>query len=127
MKRHALIIEDSMLVAMTIRDHLESCGYDVAVASSKAQAISSAQLRCPDLITAEDNLEDGSGIDAIREICRDKSIPVIFIVTNSERVEREQPGAVILHKPFTQSALAEAMMTAEMFQALLIASANVAA
>lgn len=116
-----------MLVAMTIRDHLESCGYDVAVASSKAQAISSAQLRCPDLITAEDNLEDGSGIDAIREICRDKSIPVIFIVTNSERVEREQPGAVILHKPFTQSALAEAMMTAEMFQALLIASANVAA
>lgn len=78
--KHALIIEDNALIALMIRDYLEECGYDsVDLASTQGEAIQLAEQRCPDLITADDSLEHGSGVEAIRHICRGKAIPVIFI------------------------------------------------
>ena len=112
--KHALIIEDNELIAVMIRDYLEECGYgSVDLASTQAAAVELAGLRCPDLITADDRLEFGSGIEAIQQICGDRAIPVIFITADSEDLERALPKALFLLKPFSEQALARAIQAAE--------------
>lgn len=112
--RHALVIEDNPLIALMLQDHLEARGFEtVDVAVTQAQAISFAKERCPHLITADDSLDDGSGVEAIRRICRDVAIPVIVIVADRANVERELPNALLLLKPFSEAALASAIQDAE--------------
>jgi CheY-like chemotaxis protein len=78
--RHALVIEDNPLIAMMIKGHLREHGFtSVAVTRSQHEAISFAEKRCPDFITADDRLDGGSGVEAIRHICRERPIPVMFI------------------------------------------------
>ena len=112
--KHALIIEDNALIAVMIRDYLEECGYvSFDLASTQGEAIQFAERRCPDLITADDRLESGSGVEAIRHICHDRAIPVIFIVADPTNVRRALPNALLLQKPFSERALAIAIQAAE--------------
>jgi CheY-like chemotaxis protein len=111
--KHALVIEDRFLIAMMIEERLLAAGWDsVIVAASQEAAIQSAQELCPDLITADDSLENGSGIEAIRHICRDKSIPVVFIVADATRIQAAVPDATVLLKPFSEEAFASALTAA---------------
>lgn len=108
--RHALIIEDNVLVAMMIEDELVERGYDsVEIASSQEQAIQMATAHCPDLITADDNLDAGSGVEAIREICRDQAIPVIFVTADPGTIKKCIPDAIIVLKPFSKEQLIAAI------------------
>ena len=111
--KHALVIEDNILIAMMIEGELRVSGYDsVAIAGSQEAAIRAAELQCPDFITADEKLDDGSGIAAIRHICQDRSIPVVFVVADGSEVRRAIPGAVVLLKPFAGGALSAAVATA---------------
>jgi CheY-like chemotaxis protein len=112
--KHALIIEDNAIIAFMIRDYLEEYGYSsVDLASTQTEAIQLAEQRCPDLITADERLEDGSGVEAIRHICRGRAIPVIFIVAEGASVAETLPDALLLLKPFSEEALARAIQGAE--------------
>ena len=104
--KHVLIIEDRAVIAMMIEQELFEHGYKSAhIANSHKEALRMAHDRCPDLITADDHLADGSGIAAVREICRDRAIPVIFITGDPGRITRSVPDAVIVEKPFTHTEL----------------------
>ena len=101
---HALIIEDEPLIAMMIEDELRDMGFttfDVAV--EEQAAIHAAELRCPDLITADERLAQGSGIEAVKVICLERAIAVVFIVGNPHSLKI--PDAVSLVKPFLASDL----------------------
>jgi DNA-binding response OmpR family regulator len=99
--KHALIIEDNHLIAMMIEDELIALGYgSAAVATTLEQAIEMARLSCPDLITVCDMLDSGAGVQTIREICRGRSIPVVFITAREDEVKAMIFGAVIIAKPF---------------------------
>jgi DNA-binding response OmpR family regulator len=112
--KHALIIEDHRLIALMLQDHLGRCGYgSIDIAASQIEAISFAKLRCPDLITADEKLEHGSGVEAIRRICHNNAIPVLFIVADPTNVECLLPNALVLQKPFSDDALAHAIRKAE--------------
>lgn len=107
---HALIIEDEPLIAIQIEDHLRDLGYksfDVAV--TQEQAVEAAQKRCPDLITADMRLPEGSGVDAVQAICSDKWIPVVFITGTWWEVRDRIEDAVIVNKPFHRAELAKAV------------------
>ena len=99
---HALIIEDEVSTADRVEQALRGLGYlSFDIAFSASEALDSARRRCPDLITADVRLVDGSGIDAVIEICSDQSIPVVFITAaKPETVSGTIPGAVIVAKPF---------------------------
>jgi CheY-like chemotaxis protein len=110
---HALIIEDEVAVADLIEQSLRGAGYgSFDVAFSASEALASAQRRCPDLITADLKLVDGTGVDAVLEICSDQAIPVVFITANAWAISRRIPEAIIVEKPFlvssVEAALAEA-------------------
>lgn len=111
--KHALIIEDHSVIALTIEDELRLCGYGSAdIASSQDEAIQMAEEKCPDLITVDERLTNGSGVEAIRHICRDRAIPVVFITAVPIEVSLTLPDAVIVEKPFSTRLLSTAILHA---------------
>ena len=107
---HALIIEDESLIAMSIEDILAECGFtSFDVVSSAEQAVIAARLRCPDLITADVQLNPGSGIDAVDQICAGPPIPVIFITGSPADVVRRMPHHPLIVKPFTKEMVTRAV------------------
>jgi DNA-binding response OmpR family regulator len=107
---HALIIEDESLIAMTIEGILGNCGFtSFDFASSSEAAISAAEHKRPDLITADGQLRPGSGIDAVKMICTGNSIPVVFITATPTEVESQMPDYPLIVKPFTSEAVMKAV------------------
>jgi DNA-binding response OmpR family regulator len=110
--KHALIIEDLPVIAISIQDELSDLGFSAAIASTETEAVALAEERCPDLIIADVRLEKGSGIDAVRRICRDRPIAVIFMTGDLDLVESPIGEADLLSKPFTTTALRSSIGTA---------------
>lgn len=111
---HALIIEDEVSTVDCIERSLRALGYtSFDIAFSGAEARAAAQIRCPDVITADLRLVDGSGVDAVLEICSHMAIPVVFITSQQDEIKGLLPGAIIVAKPFgpetLQPALAQAV------------------
>lgn len=99
-----LIIEDEPLIALDIENLVSDIGHTVVgVAATHADAVAQAKATVPALILADIQLADGSsGIDAVNDILRDISVPVIFITAYPERLltgERAEP-AFLVTKPF---------------------------
>jgi CheY-like chemotaxis protein len=105
------MIEDEPLVAMSIEDILTECGFtSFEIVDSTEQAIAAARQRCPDLITADVELNPGSGIDAVEQICGGPPIPVIFITGSPADVVRRMPQHPLIGKPFTREVVSEAVL-----------------
>jgi CheY-like chemotaxis protein len=89
---------------MDLEALLESLGHRVTgVARTEKEAIRLASLKRPSLILADIQLADGSsGIDAVNNILKNITVPVIFITAFPERLltgERPEPTFLIT-KPF---------------------------
>ena len=110
---HALIIEDEILIVMSIKDALRECGFtsfDVAV--SQQEAVLAANRVCPDLITADVKLRPGCGIDAIQSICSTVPIPVLFVTGSGVEVRTRMPQQALVEKPFSAEDLITAVKLA---------------
>jgi DNA-binding response OmpR family regulator len=107
---HALIIEDEPLAALVLADILAELGFDsYEIAVSEERAIAAAKARCPDLITADVGLAaGGSGLAAVRAICSERPILVIYI-TGTRAELAEAPAALIVDKPFADHSVKTAV------------------
>jgi len=104
-----LIIEDEAIIALDLDSIVKGLGHDVAgIASSRSEAVSLAHERRPDLILTDINLgAGGSGLEAVVEILRSVSVPVIFVTANPEALltgERPEPTHLVT-KPFVPETL----------------------
>lgn len=125
-KTNVLIIEDEPLISMDLEQIVESLGHDVtSVARTAKDAIEAAKTQKPGLVLADIQLADGSsGIDAVKEILAEMSVPVIFITSFPERLltgERPEPTFLIT-KPFNPNTV-----KAGISQALFFKSADAVA
>lgn len=110
---HALVIEDQFLIATLIEDELADLGYTSCdIVDSEAAAIEAARARCPDIITADDRLNQGSGVAAVEAICGEQIIPVVFIVGDPGGIELPVSYAAVVGKPFGGARLREAVKEA---------------
>ena len=110
---HALIIEQDMWIILMIEDSLRVLGYtSFDFADSPQGAVAAADRRCPDLITAGVRLGTGTGLEAVREICAQAVIPVVFVTATPWEVRAIDPQAIIVPKPFCQGALHEGVLRA---------------
>lgn len=114
-----MIIEDEAIIAMHLRKIVQGLGNTVAgVARTRDEAVALARDVLPDLILADISLADGSsGIDAVKDILGEFSVPVIFITAFPQRLltgERPEPTYLIT-KPFEPETV-----TATIWQALLV-------
>ena len=99
-----LIIEDEPLIAIDIEDLVKAMGHRViGIARTRSEAVEIAAKRPPQLVLSDIQLADGSsGIDAVNDLLKTISIPVIFITAFPERLltgERPEP-AFLITKPF---------------------------
>ena len=105
---HVLIIEDEILIAFVLEDELRDLGFtsfDFAV--SAEEALASAQLRKPDLITVDYRINGGTGVEALERLDRELgALPAIFVTANPELIAGDR--APVVGKPLRPRALAGA-------------------
>jgi len=99
-----VIIEDEPLIALDLERLVTSLGHRVVkIARTERQAIEAVRRARPGLILADIQLADGSsGLDAVNEILRAFSVPVIFVTAYPQRLltgTRPEPTFLIT-KPF---------------------------
>ena len=121
-----MIIEDEPIIAMDLEALLESLGHKVTgVARTEKEAIHLAATKRPGLVLADIQLADGSsGVNAVRNILQNITVPVIFITAFPERLltgENPEPTFLIT-KPFMPE-----MVKAVVSQALFFNSKSSAA
>jgi CheY-like chemotaxis protein len=117
-----LIIEDESIIALDLENIVHELGHKVVgVAASKADAVAIAYAEQPGLILADINLgEGGSGLEAVVEILRSFSTPVIFVTAYPERLltgERPEPTYLVT-KPFLPETLQATISQALFFDTL---------
>jgi DNA-binding response OmpR family regulator len=110
----ALIIEDQFLIAAQIEDVLRDMGFsEFDLADNEADALRAARANCPDLITADQRLIAGSGIDAVTKVSGEHgAIPTVYITEFRNEVREALPNALIVGKPFGPRLLKEAVAQA---------------
>jgi DNA-directed RNA polymerase specialized sigma24 family protein len=114
-----LIIEDEPIIAMDLETIVRDMGHGVTgVAVTRDEAVAAAMSRRPGLVLADIQLaDDSSGIDAVKDILSQFSVPVIFITAFPERLltgERPEPTFLIT-KPFQRSTVKAAISQALFF------------
>ena len=117
-----LIIEDESIIALDLENIVQELGHEVVgKAASKAEALTIAYAEQPGLILADINLGDGgSGLDAVVEILRSFTVPVIFVTAYPERLltgERPEPTYLVT-KPFLPETLQATIGQALFFHTL---------
>jgi CheY-like chemotaxis protein/DNA-directed RNA polymerase specialized sigma24 family protein len=119
-RAEVLIIEDEQIIAMDLETIVRDLGHDViGIAVRHDEAVALAQQHRPTLILADVQLADeSSGIDAVKDILRQFTVPVIFITALPERLltgEQAEPTFLIT-KPFQSSTIKAAIAQALFFE-----------
>jgi len=99
-----VIIEDEPLIALDLEQLVTGLGHRVVtIARTEKQAIEAVRRARPGLILADIQLADGSsGLDAVNEILRSFSVPVVFVTAYPQRLltgTRPEP-TFLISKPF---------------------------
>lgn len=120
-----MIIEDEPLIAMDIEQMVEALGHEVVgIARTHSEALALYNAEKPAMVLADIQLADGSsGIDAVNDILKQDTIPVIFITAFPERLltgERSEPTFLVT-KPFNPD-----MVKALISQALFFEESSLA-
>jgi CheY-like chemotaxis protein len=107
--RHALIIEDEMLIALEVESLLHDFGFSSCdIVDNPDDAVKSALARRPDLVTADIRIVGGTGLEAMLAITeRLGPVPHIYVTGNADMLAG-QTAAPVVDKPLTRRALAEA-------------------
>ncbi|MFI4965182.1 MAG: response regulator [Caulobacterales bacterium] len=111
--KHALIIEDEMLIALEVESLLHDFGFESCdIVDNPADALKSALARRPDLVTADMRILGGTGVEAMVAItARLGPVPHIYVTGNADMLTG-QTAAPVVDKPLTRRALAEACQRA---------------
>ena len=106
--RHALVIEDEMLIALELESLLHEFGFEsVDIADNPGDALRLAITHRPDLITADLRILGGTGVEAVDAITeRLGPIPHVYVTGNADMLRGRT--APVVDKPLTRRALNEA-------------------
>jgi len=110
----ALIVEDEFIIAMNAADLFQGAGYATVEASNADEAIRQLEGRTDIAIVFTDVRMPGSmdGL-ALAHIVRDRWPPVKILVTSGHHVIHDgdlPDGGVFISKPYTERAVAEAII-----------------
>jgi CheY-like chemotaxis protein len=114
-----LIIEDEPLISMQLEQLVTELGHRViGTAATRTQALEMFEKSPAGLVLADIQLADGSsGIDAVEDLLKFGSVPVIFITAYPEKLltgERSEPTYLVT-KPFHEATVRAAISQALFF------------
>lgn len=106
-----LVVDDELLIAMSLSNMLEEIGLRVCdMAATAARAVELAQQHNPILVLMDVRLKGtADGVDAAMEIHARSPVPIIFITGSREqatldRINGDHPAAVLI-KPVSPKQL----------------------
>lgn len=107
--KHALIIEDEMLIALEVESLLHDFGFvSCDIVDNSADALKSALAHRPDLVTADLRIIGGTGVEAVAAITdRLGPVPHLYVTGNADMLAG-RTAAPVVDKPLTRQAFAEA-------------------
>ncbi len=117
MSARILVIDDEVAIRFTFERFLRAAGHIVATAGSYSEALEQLQTTAFDIVFADIILEDGTGIEVLREIkAKGLSCPVIM-VTGDPGVETAADSMRLgafdyISKPINQESLLHVARTA---------------
>ena len=92
------------MIGALLAEMLSDMGYAVcAVAATEEEAVASAMLHKPGLMIVDEQLREGSGLNAVGRILRMGVVPCIFM--SAAPVYPPDPGRLVLRKPFLEADL----------------------
>jgi two-component system KDP operon response regulator KdpE len=83
-----LVVDDEPQILRALQTSLKGAGYDVDVASTAKDALTSAAVRRPDAVILDLVLPDGRGTDVTRELRSWTSVPVIVLSVVDDEDEK---------------------------------------
>ncbi len=118
-----LVVDDDPHIRQVVGFALEKAGYEVAEAKDGAQALDSARALNPALIILDILMPEMDGTEVCRELRRDSEVPIIFLSSRDDEVDRiiglELGGDDYVTKPFSPRELV-ARVRAILRRAMLI-------
>lgn len=108
---HVLVVDDELVVAVTVAGMLEQYGFRVTVAHDGLEALEAERADPPDILVTDlrmPNLDGNGLVTRIRASCPD--LPVVVMTGYSNAIPSEEVGRLtILRKPFRMEQLLSAV------------------
>jgi two-component system response regulator (stage 0 sporulation protein F) len=80
-----LVVDDDSEVRQLLRDFLSDRGYDVVVAESGLEALSTLDTQRPDLVLLDVAMPEMDGLETLkRMVMLDPPVPVIMVTANAD-------------------------------------------
>ena len=86
--RTILVVEDERQIAGLVRDYLEHAGFAVLTAGDGASGLAMARTRRPDAIVLDLGLPRIDGLDVIRALRRDSTVPILILTARGDETDR---------------------------------------
>ncbi len=108
-KRRILLVDDEPRIRDSVRMNLEVEGFDVFEADNGQEALDKVRLAMPDLVVLDVMMPEMDGFEALRELRRFSTVPVIMLTVKAD--ERDVARGLELGaddyvaKPFSQVVL----------------------
>jgi two-component system KDP operon response regulator KdpE len=83
-----LVVDDESQILRALRTSLQAAGYEVDVAATAAEALTSAAAHPPDGVILDLMLPDGSGTDVCREFRRWTNVPILVLSAVGDEQEK---------------------------------------
>jgi two-component system OmpR family response regulator len=105
MSARVLLVDDDPSLREVVRYALTRAGFDVTEASDGQQALDRFRARQVDLIVLDVLMPEMDGIAVCRELRRTSNVPIVFLSSRAEEVDRilglEMGGDDYVTKPFS--------------------------
>ena len=86
--RTILVVEDEPQIAALVRDYLQNAGFAVLQAADGSSGLTLARTRQPDAIVLDLGLPVVDGLDVVRALRRDSTVPIVILTARGDETDR---------------------------------------
>ncbi len=83
-----LVVDDELKIVALARDYLEHAGFGVLTAGDGEAAIRLARTRPPELIVLDLGLPSIDGLEVIRQLRCDSSVPIVVLTARDDEIDK---------------------------------------
>lgn len=84
---HILVVDDDEAIRWTLREALQSWGFESTEATSVADALAKFNAELPAAVLLDIDLPDGSGLDVLSEIKRENPELIVIMITGNVHID----------------------------------------
>ncbi|HYK22808.1 MAG TPA: sigma 54-interacting transcriptional regulator, partial [Pyrinomonadaceae bacterium] len=86
-RQQILVVDDDEAIRWTLREALQSWGFEATEAASVADANAQLKTDLPAAVLLDIDLPDGSGLDVLREIKREHQDAIVIMITGNVKID----------------------------------------